>query len=119
MILSVTCCNNIILIDELHSPYHGLLSVEAMARGCIVLTRVLDYFYEDMKRWAFHSQCYFLVNKAMAIQNHLNVFNDIGLVDRSIFEDKIFARNLYELGGMLLDEWNLYKDLYVTVIYIL
>jgi len=34
-----------IVIDELHSPYYGLLAVEAMARGCIVLTRVLDYFY--------------------------------------------------------------------------
>jgi glycosyltransferase involved in cell wall biosynthesis len=34
-----------IVIDELHSPYHGLLAVEAMARGCIVLTRVLNYFY--------------------------------------------------------------------------
>jgi hypothetical protein len=36
-----------IIIDELHSPYHGLLAVEAMARGCIVLTRVLDYFFEE------------------------------------------------------------------------
>ncbi len=36
-----------IVIDELHSPYHGMLAVEAMARGCIVLTRVLDYFYKE------------------------------------------------------------------------
>jgi hypothetical protein len=36
-----------IIIDELHSPYPGLLAVEAMARGCIVLTRVLDYYYKE------------------------------------------------------------------------
>jgi hypothetical protein len=36
-----------IVIDELHSPYHGLLAVEAMARGCVVLTRILDCFYEE------------------------------------------------------------------------
>lgn len=36
-----------IVIDELHSAYHGLLAVEAMARGCIVLTRVLDYYYKE------------------------------------------------------------------------
>jgi hypothetical protein len=36
-----------IVIDQLHSPYHGLLGVEAMARGCVVLARVLDYFYKE------------------------------------------------------------------------
>lgn len=76
----------------------------------------LPDFYDDMKRWAFHLQVYFLnsrFNQIKKIQE--STFPTIQ--DRTIYEDAyIFAANLYK--SKLLTErdyWN-YKSLFDSMI---
>lgn len=76
----------------------------------------LTDFYADMRRWAFHSQLYFLTHR---VQSHRALMNDPWSVvqDRSIYEDaEVFARNLYEQGNMSPRDWESYRDLYRTLI---
>ena len=73
-------------------------------------------FYADMKRWAFHSQLFFLTHR---IQSHRALMDDPWSVvqDRSIYEDAcVFARNLYEQGNMTKRDWESYSELYRTLI---
>ncbi|MBU0486820.1 MAG: deoxynucleoside kinase, partial [Bacteroidetes bacterium] len=56
----------------------------------------LSDFYKDMKRWAFHSQMYFLGRR---LKDHAVILADEGVLvqDRSLYENaEIFARNLFE-----------------------
>ena len=47
----------------------------------------LDDFYTDMKRWAFHSQMYFLTHKFRLHMEIDNTHNQTIVLDRSIYED--------------------------------
>lgn len=72
-------------------------------------------FYADMKRWAFHSQVFFLTNRA---RSHRECAGGCGGVvqDRSLYEDaEVFARNLHEQGAMSDTEWRTYEELYRTL----
>jgi deoxyadenosine/deoxycytidine kinase len=76
----------------------------------------LPDFYEDMKRWAFHLQVYFLNSR----YNQIRTIQESALStiqDRTIYEDAyIFAANLYK--SKLLTErdyWN-YKSLFDSMI---
>lgn len=76
----------------------------------------LPDFYEDMKRWAFHLQVYFLNSR----YNQIRKIQESPLStiqDRTIYEDAyIFAANLYK--SKLLTErdyWN-YKTLFDSMI---
>lgn len=76
----------------------------------------LPDFYEDMKRWAFHLQVYFLnsrYNQIRKIQE--SPFPTIQ--DRTIYEDAyIFAANLYKSKLMTeRDYWN-YRSLFDSMI---
>jgi hypothetical protein len=76
----------------------------------------LEDFYADMRRWAFHSQLYFLTHR---LRSHRDLANDPSSVvqDRSIYEDaEVFARNLYEQGNMGERDWETYRGLYRTLI---
>lgn len=76
-------------------------------------------FYADMKRWAFHSQLFFLTHR---VQSHRALMHDPWSVvqDRSIYEDaEVFARNLYEQGNMSRRDWESYLELYRTLIELL
>lgn len=76
----------------------------------------LTDFYADMKRWAFHSQIFFLTHRVMS---HRSLMDDPWSVvqDRSIYEDaSVFARNLYEQGNMTRRDWESYQELYKTLI---
>lgn len=68
-------------------------------------------FYQDMARYAFHSQVFFLSKR---LEQHLKVVNhtlDV-VQDRTIFEDAwVFARNLYQQGHMSLRDWETYQSL--------
>lgn len=76
----------------------------------------LPDFYEDMKRWAFHLQVYFLnsrYNQIRKIQeSQVNTIQD-----RTIYEDAyIFAANLYKSKLMTeRDYWN-YRSLFDSMI---
>ncbi len=72
-------------------------------------------FYEDMERWAFQSQVYFL-QKKFAL--HLELEKETGVVvqDRSIYEDaEIFATNLHRMKILNGRDWETYRELYDSI----
>jgi deoxyadenosine/deoxycytidine kinase len=76
----------------------------------------LPDFYEDMKRWAFHLQVYFLnsrYNQVRKIQE-----SPISTIqDRTIYEDAyIFAANLYKSKLMTERDYHNYKSLFDSMI---
>lgn len=72
-------------------------------------------FYQDMRRWSFHSQVFFLSRR---LQQHYELLQrDTAIIqDRSVYEDaEIFARNLSVQGLMSEREWVTYFELYRTL----
>lgn len=60
----------------------------------------LNDFYEDMNRWAFNLQIYFLGSRIQQAAKMLDTADDI-IQDRTVYEDAyIFAANLHEMGLM-------------------
>lgn len=75
----------------------------------------LEDFYEDMKRWSFESQIYFLSAKCKL---HLDLESrPISVIqDRTIWEDaEIFAENLYRQGTMSERDYATYRMMYESV----
>jgi deoxyadenosine/deoxycytidine kinase len=69
-------------------------------------------FYQDMGRWAFHSQCFFLAHK-LRLHQQLLAGTGPAVIDRTIYEDaEIFARNLYRQGLLEKRDWAVYQELY-------
>ena len=76
-------------------------------------------FYEDMNRWSFHSQVYFLVRRLKQHHDLLQQPNAV-LQDRSVYEDaEIFARNLFRQGHLSERDWLSYYELYQTLAHLL
>jgi deoxyadenosine/deoxycytidine kinase len=71
--------------------------------------RLLDLFYADRKRYAFPLQIYFLNTRFRAIKEAMRHRNNV--LDRSIYEDALFARINYEDGMMTEAEYDCYIDL--------
>ncbi len=72
-------------------------------------------FYNDMQRWSFHSQVFFLSRR---LQQHHDLLqrNRPVIQDRSVYEDaEVFARNLYQQGNLSERDWHCYLDLYRTL----
>lgn len=72
-------------------------------------------FYDDMNRWSFHSQVFFLTRR---LQQHYSLLQQPSAVlqDRSVYEDaEIFARNLYMQGHLSERDWASYFELYQTL----
>lgn len=75
----------------------------------------LEDFYEDMQRWSFHSQLYFLGAK-FKLHKELDASPRNVIQDRTIWEDaEIFAQNLYQQGQMSERDWQTYRNLYESV----
>jgi deoxyadenosine/deoxycytidine kinase len=75
----------------------------------------LGDFYDNMSRWSFHSQVFFLSQR---LQQHHRLLQHARSViqDRSVYEDaEIFARNLFNQGHMLERDWLTYLALYQTL----
>jgi deoxyadenosine/deoxycytidine kinase len=75
----------------------------------------LQDFYADMKRWAFPSQLFFLVNR---FRHHKQLEGAArpAVQDRTIFEDaEIFAAHLHAAGFIDDRDWATYTDLYSTL----
>lgn len=69
-------------------------------------------FYEDMPRWSFNLQMYFL-NSRIGQQLKLREEKKSVIQDRTIYEDaKIFAPNLYEMGLMSGRDFENYQSLF-------
>ena len=72
----------------------------------------LQDFYEDMNRWAFNLQIYFLNKRFKEVVEIANSTDTI-IQDRTIFEDaRIFAPNLHEQGFMSDRDFQNYSDLF-------
>ncbi len=72
----------------------------------------LEDFYQDMKRWSFNLQIYFLnsrFNQVLDIRNG----SDTVVQDRTIYEDAtIFAPNLHDMGLMTARDFDNYQSLF-------
>ncbi len=72
----------------------------------------LSDFYEDMERWSFNLQIYFL-NKRFKDIVDINKCDDVIIQDRTIYEDaRIFAPNLHDMGLMSSRDFENYNDLF-------
>ena len=69
-------------------------------------------FYQDMARWSFNLQIYFL-NKRFQDIVDISKSDDYIIQDRTIYEDaRIFAPNLHEQGFMSDRDFDNYTDLF-------
>lgn len=69
-------------------------------------------YYEDMNRWAFNLQIYFL-NKRFRDVVEISQSADTVIQDRTIFEDaRIFAPNLHDMGLMSDRDFDNYTHLF-------
>ena len=69
-------------------------------------------FYNDMERWSFNIQVYFL-NKRFLDVVEISKHEEIIVQDRSIYEDAcIFAPNLHNMGLMSTRDFDNYRSLF-------
>lgn len=72
----------------------------------------LNDFYEDMQRWSFNLQIYFLNSRFSQIVDIHRKGEDV-IQDRTIYEDaNIFAPNLHQMGLMSTRDFNNYLALF-------
>lgn len=71
-------------------------------------------FYEDMRRWAFNLQIYFLGKRQRQIDSIAALPADRHVVvDRTVYEDAcVFATNLHQSGLLSSRDYNTYMQLY-------
>lgn len=76
-------------------------------------------FYDDMPRWAFHSQMFFLAKKFRMHQELVRSPSPV-IGDRTIYEDaEIFAENLYRRRQMSKRDYLTYRELYEAIVQVL
>ena len=76
----------------------------------------LPDFYDDMRRWSFHSQIYFLSNK-FRLHQELDRVEGVVVLDRTIFEDaEIFATALRDMKRMDERDWRTYWGFYQSIL---
>jgi deoxyadenosine/deoxycytidine kinase len=76
----------------------------------------LPDFYQDMNRWAFHSQLYFLSNK-FRMHKQLEQMSGVVVLDRSIYEDaEIFATALHNMRKFTGRDWDTYWNFYQIIL---
>lgn len=72
----------------------------------------LTDFYNDMERWSFNIQIYFLNRRFLDVVE-ISKHSDIIVQDRSIYEDAcIFAPNLHDMGLMETRDFENYTSLF-------
>ncbi|MDD5569790.1 MAG: deoxynucleoside kinase [Bacteroidales bacterium] len=75
----------------------------------------INSFYEDMQRWSFNLQVYFLNSRFRQIIEIKNSGKNV-VQDRTIYEDAyIFAPNLHSMGLMSTRDFNNYKSLFELI----
>lgn len=72
-------------------------------------------FYEDMPRWSFNLQIYFLNGRLKQLLD-IQSGTETVVQDRTIYEDaNIFAPNLHEMGLMSKRDFDNYYDFFTTL----
>ncbi|KKU17086.1 MAG: Deoxynucleoside kinase [Parcubacteria group bacterium GW2011_GWC1_45_9] len=74
----------------------------------------LRLFYENPKRWAFHSQLFFLQEKAKQLEKIKNLLNKKNIVQDCPLEQDYssYAKTQKILGNMNREEFSLYEKIY-------
>ncbi len=73
-------------------------------------------FYEDMSRWSFHLQVYFLNSRFNQVAK-IRESQRSTIQDRTIYEDcEIFAKNLHQSGHITDRDFNNYIELFSSMI---
>ena len=76
----------------------------------------LEDYYQDMSRWSFHLQVYFLAKRFKEVVE-ISKSDEVIIQDRTIFEDAcIFATNIHDMGLMSDRDYANYSDLFSTMI---
>jgi deoxyadenosine/deoxycytidine kinase len=76
----------------------------------------LSRYYEDLSRWGFHLQIFFLAERFKE-QKRMFEYGGGFVQDRSIYEDTgIFARMLYEQGNMTEEDYTTYTELFHAMV---
>ena len=76
----------------------------------------LSDFYNDMERWSFNIQIYFL-NKRFLDVVEIRKSDKVIVQDRSIYEDAcIFAPNLHDMGLMATRDFENYQSLFSLMV---
>lgn len=76
----------------------------------------LPDFYQEMAKWSFHLQVFFLGHRA---EQHLEMADDprSAIIDRSIYEDAfIFARALHDMGNISERDFHTYQKIYQMIV---
>jgi deoxyadenosine/deoxycytidine kinase len=75
----------------------------------------LSDFYEDMPRWSFNLQIFFL-NSRFSQLAKIKAGEEVVIQDRTIYEDAyIFAPNLHSMGLMSTRDFDNYQSLFKTM----
>ncbi|MCD7970068.1 MAG: deoxynucleoside kinase [Alistipes sp.] len=86
-------CNAKVYEEDINNPY-------------------LNDFYEDMNRWSFNLQVYFLGSRIKQAVEMLGANEDL-IQDRTVYEDAhIFAANLHEMGLMSSRDFDSYMRIF-------
>lgn len=76
----------------------------------------LSDFYDEMERWSFHSQIFFLAQRLKHHRQLLDHPNSV-IQDRTIYEDaEIFAENLFRQGRLTGRDYRTYRDMYEALV---
>lgn len=76
----------------------------------------LPLFYEDMKRWAFNLETFFLTGR---VKQYVKMMESegINIADRTVFEGRyVFVENLYRTGALSDTDYKTYLGLYELMI---
>jgi len=76
----------------------------------------LSRFYADMKRWAFHSQTFFLMEKITQMMDTIKLLKTTSLIQDTPIQQDVFsyARAQHVLGNIDDAEWKLYQKIYYS-----
>jgi len=112
----IAVCGNIgsgktTLVEKLSKHYNWIPLYESVDHN-----PYLRDFYEDMTRWAFHLQIYFLNSRFKQVTSIKDSDRTI-VQDRTIYEDAyIFASNLHESGHINDRDYQSYLDIFNSMV---
>ena len=112
----IAVCGNIgsgktTLTEKLSKHYNWLPLYESVDQN-----PYLRDFYQDMTRWAFHLQIYFLNSRFRQV-NEIRGNDQTTIQDRTIYEDAyIFAAHLHQSGNISDRDYQSYLDIFHSMI---
>lgn len=104
-------CGKTTLVEKLSKHYGWVPFYESVDHN-----PYLKDFYEDMTRWAFHLQIYFLNSRFNQVRK-IRESSKTVIQDRTIYEDAyIFAANLRKSGHINERDYQSYLDIFNSMI---